>query len=161
MRITGLVVTLTLAIIAGCGSGGVSSITNPPPVSAQTTYSNASLSGTYSLSLIGYATSQGNFSDFIGSFKADGNGNISSGTLTQYGTNNYLTGTCPVTFTGTYSINSDASGTASITASSAGTNGCTVSGPIKFGTEAGQQGVTLHFGESDGNGLLSGVATKQ
>lgn len=150
-----------LGVLAGCSGSGIGSITNPPPVNAQATYSNASLSGTYSINLAGINGNNGTESDFIGSFKADGNGNISSGTMTQYGTNDNVTGSCALTFTGTYSLQSNASGTATVTIASSGTNGCTLSGPVQFGIEAGQQGAILHFGESDGLGLVSGTASKQ
>jgi hypothetical protein len=154
-----------LGVLAGCSGsgGGISSVITPPPVSAQTTYSysNASLNGTYSVNLAGVNGKSEEVSSFIGSFKADGAGNLSAGTLTQYGIDESVSGSCSLTFTGTYSVQNTAVGAATITVSSSGTNGCTLSGPIVFVTQAGLQGQSLHFVESDGVGLVSGTATKQ
>jgi hypothetical protein len=158
----GITMICALGVLAGCsGGGGISSIITPPPVNAQTTYSNASLNGTYSINLAGINGKGENVSSFIGFFKADGAGNLSAGTLTQYGIGSDITGSCALTFTGTYSLQSTAVGTATITVSSSGTNGCTLSGPIQFATQAGLQGQSLHFVESDSIGLVSGTATKQ
>ncbi len=101
------------------------------------------------------------YTKFIGSFVADGNGNITSGALTQYGLNDDLSGNCTDTLTGTYSIQSDATGTATLTLSPSGTNGCASVGAIPFAVQAAQQGDTLLVAESDGTGLLIGQAAKQ
>lgn len=97
---------ISLAFLAGCGSSGVSTSV-VTPVQAQTGYSNASITGTYSALLLTGA----NGSNAIGSFVADGNGHITSGTLIF----SDISSTCTGTFTGTYSLQSNASGTASLT----------------------------------------------
>ena len=100
-----LAATISLALLTSCGSSGSTSII--PPVQAQSGYSNASITGTYSAIFITGATG----ANAVGSFIADGNGHITSGTLVFSDINS----TCTGTLTGTYSLSSSASGTASLT----------------------------------------------
>jgi len=81
-------------------------------VAAPYVYSDASLNGTYSVVLGG--DTNGNFS-LIGAFKADGKGHITAGSLLQNGFNPApyppaAVDECIITFSGTYSVKSNASG---------------------------------------------------
>ena len=155
-----------LALLTGCGSMGNPS--GPSTVSAQTAYSTSSVSGTYSLILTGPSLIEGasghyvvDFPHYIGSFTADGSGNI-RGNLTQYGflENNRP---CNDSFFGTCSIQSNATGTAYLSARPTGPDGCSKPFDIRFVIQAGQQGDSLLFTESDGTGhqLFGGTAVKQ
>jgi len=157
------VATLCLAFLTSCGSsGGSSSVI--PPVSAQSTYSAASISGTYSIVLNGF----GENSASLGTVKADGGGNFTSGSLTQYGNTANPTAVCTETFTGTYSIQSNASGTATINLTTTYTSGitpsdvCFQSGTYTYGIQAAQQGASFLFVQSGTTGgTSSGTAAKQ
>ena len=90
MKIVGVVAAfLSLGLLTSCGSSNSGS-SIVPPVQAQSGYSTASISGTYSVLFRQY------FGGYIGSFKADGSGNITAGTLTwtNYGNPYY---TCTLT----------------------------------------------------------------
>ena len=99
----------SLALLAvSCGGSG-SSVTTPPPPPAGN-FSNASLKGTYAFSMSGTDASVnvGAFLSRVGSFVADGNGNITAGMedVSDGGTLN------TVQFTGgTYSIQANGKGT--------------------------------------------------
>lgn len=156
-----LAATIGLALLTSCGSSGGTSII--PPVIAQSGYSNASITGTYSLSLASPFNPAGGdgFAEGIGSFVADGAGNITSGTLMEHFAGSEV---CSWTFTGTYSLQSNASGTASIIEKPtvvSGTSSCGANQTLPFWISAGQQGASFLLGESDGNSLLSGSAIKQ
>ena len=148
-----------LGVLTGCGSGGnsISSITNPPPVKAQTVYTNASIIGTYAVTASGTVV--------IGTIKADGNGNITSGTITDvYGTTSSGdTPNCSLSVTGTYSVQSDGSGTATLQISPGQTNPCTGStfpGAVmnsQFLIEVSQEGASLYLV----NNSIGIVASKQ
>ena len=153
---------ICLVVISGC-SGGGSSIITVPPVSAQTGYSNASITGTYSLVL-----EHGSQGTGTGFFVADGNGNITSGTMS------IVPGPCNASISGTYNLSSTASGTAAITATQiTGPTGClgnffqAVSGAWPFNIQAGASGASLLFGTStlpagvSGSVFVSGSAVKQ
>jgi hypothetical protein len=158
----------SLALLTSCGSSGGGSTSIIPPVQAQSGYSTASISGTYSVLFHQYI-----FGAYIGSFKADGNGNITSGTLTwsNFGTTPY---TCTgITFSGTYNLQSTAIGTASLTLTGPNVNSsCTSPSAQTSGSfiiQAGSDGASLLLLESDDpnatglDGLngLAGQATKQ
>lgn len=68
-------VTLIAAFAAACGGSG-STPTPPPPVG---NFSNASLKGQYAFSMNGNNGPSGQFFARVGSFIADGNGNITNG----------------------------------------------------------------------------------
>jgi hypothetical protein len=76
---------LALPLLSCGGSGNPSSsgtITNPSPVQAQTSYSAASLSGTYTVAMAaGDDAAIVSPVTFIGSLTFDGNGNITAGTI--------------------------------------------------------------------------------
>ena len=102
------ITTLAVVLVVGC-SGGPTPVP-PPPVGR---FTNASLKGQYAFSMSGseVATSGGLTSSFftrVGSFIADGNGNITGGVEDV----NLATGTSNFLFTGgTYSISADGRGT--------------------------------------------------
>lgn len=152
MKITAL--TLFTLLLAGCGGSSSNYGSTLPPVLAGQSYSNAAVSGTYSVNLIAISGNSA-FTD-TGTMTFDGNGNITGGKLTIYG----FSTPCPVTVSGTYSINTDASGTAApVLTPDPGT--CTLAPGLQFKLEAAQAGETVYFTETDGNGLASGSATKQ
>ncbi len=105
--------TLAILWVAGCGSGGSTPVP-PPPVGG---FTNASLKGQYAFSMSGseVATSGGLTSSFfarVGSFIADGNGNITGGVEDV----NLANGTSNFLFTsGTYAIDPDGRGTLKLT----------------------------------------------
>ncbi|MGA8090646.1 MAG: hypothetical protein WCA10_25450 [Terracidiphilus sp.] len=152
-----LLALVSLVSLVGCGSsGGGSSVVNPPPVQAQSGYSNSSINGTYSIML-----SRGDAESDIGSFKADGNGKITNGTLTVIqgipGQN------CPLTFTGSYSLQSTAAGTGTITTQPSTAPACAnlASRTLNFTIQAAQSGDTILIAESDDVLMYSGSASKQ
>lgn len=157
-----LVAASAFALITSCGSSGNGSTSVIPPVSAASSYSNASVSGTYSILL------PNPYGSMIGSFVADGNGNISSATLTQTVVAGSASSACSATFTGTYNIQTSASGSATIKIISTPATGktssdcSTPSGTYAFALQAGQQGESILFAESDGvNNDVFGTAVKQ
>ena len=140
----------------------------PSTVSAQTAYSTSSVTGTYSLILTGPSVIAGvepddvvEYSQYIGSFTADGSGNI-RGNLKQYGLRENNNG-CNDSLSGSYTIQSNATGTMALSAKPTGPNGCSRPFDIRFGIQAGQQGDSLLISESDGTAhqLLGGTAVKQ
>jgi hypothetical protein len=105
------------ALWAGACSSGGGTVTPPPPVIG---FSNSSLQGQYAFSMTGTtaSTSGGTVEPFsrVGSFIADGKGNITGGaediTIFQNGSNEF-------DFTaGSYTVNGDGRGTLSLTDSS-------------------------------------------
>jgi hypothetical protein len=170
MKLTATVaVSFSLALLTSCGSssyGGSSSII--PPVGAQSGYSNASISGTYSVSLAAPNTQYINgttpgdtaWAGFNGSLTADGNGNISSGALTEHFGGS--ASTCALTISGTYTLSSTAGGTATLNVVTSNPSGpCFLNGTLKFSVQAGQQGESLFLVESDGLEPIAGAASKQ
>lgn len=151
---------LSALLLAGCGAK--SSMSNPtlPPVSAQTNYSTASLIGTYSVNLV--AAVNGYLFTDIGTMTLDGNGKITGGSLTVWG------GSIPCTasLSGTYSVNSDASGVAMLNITG-NPSGCAGASPLQFSLQASQQGETVMFAEqttygySNAQQAISGTAVKQ
>lgn len=100
--------SLSLLLLASCSSGGPSSSGSVVPPVQAATYSNTSIMGTYSVMFI---QGNGNGSDAIGSFSADGSGHITAGTIVF----SDIGSTCTGTFTGTYTVSGSASGAASLT----------------------------------------------
>lgn len=70
------VILSALAVLSGCGGYGTTKAT-PPPSGG---FSNSNLNGTYVFSVAG-SDSGGNYMATVGTFIADGKGNISGGTL--------------------------------------------------------------------------------
>lgn len=147
-----------LLLLIGCGSSASSnSSSSLPPVLAGQSYSNAAITGTYSAEANIYGEPA------VGTLVFDGNGNITGGQLTD-------ATTCTYTASGTYSIQSDASGTASMTLTP---QGSCANGPsaLTFSPkiEAAQAGETVYFSETSGGNLsnpgadvlANGIATKQ
>lgn len=158
---------------------------NPTPVQAQAyTYSNASLSGTYTITMIaGDAAAIIAPVTFIGSLTLDGNGNVTSGTITgattTYGTSSApgVTTNCPLTATDKYMLGSNTMGTATLTlvgssvsaeanaaAGAGAVNGCfQVPLQLFFNIGAAQQGAAFVFQMAPGsaNVNFSGPAFKQ
>ncbi len=137
-----------LLLSTGCGANGIDSV-----VSAQQSYSNASLTGTYSFNEVG--STNGLWHDGNGTLQFDGNGNV-KGTMT-----NYYVGANPCQFSiaGTYTLSSSASGTASLTTTSTNSNCVGSAGTVNL--QAAQQGQSLAFAETDGQRLDTGTALKQ
>jgi hypothetical protein len=113
-----LCLTLLAAAFEGACSSGSSTPTVPPPVG---NFSNASLKGQYAFSMSGteLCAGTGSFFGRIGTFTADGNGNITSGVEDV----NVCTGTSTLAFTtSSYAIQADGRGTLSLTNNTGTTN---------------------------------------
>ena len=98
------IILSSLAFLAACGSGNSNPIVTPPPSGS---FSNNNLSGNYVFSVTGTAADNGNdFVTIMGSFTADGNGNITGGVLDQNSTatNGLILDTI---ISGTYSVGAD------------------------------------------------------
>ncbi len=128
---------------AACGGGGSTPIP-PPPVGG---FSNASLKGQYALSMSG--ANNGNFFARVGSFTADGNGNITAGIEDV---NVAGSGTQIISFTTptTYSVQADGRGIINLTGS----------GPLLFSITllSPTQGLIV---ETDGIATASGTFVLQ
>ncbi len=158
MKITAFLAAATmLAFATSCGSSGGGSTNIVPPVQAQSGYSDASITGTYSFLL----NQSGDYSA-LGTFVANGSGSITSGTVTILNAGGPAS--CSASVTGSYSLSSNASGTATLTfAVTSGASNCTGLFPaniLTFNIEAGSSGASLLLA-STATGNLSGSATKQ
>jgi len=100
--------TLLLTVLAGCGGSGTR-IAGPP----QGNFTNATLNGTYAFAISG--TNSGGFFAVVGSFQANGNGAIVTGTEDINSQGSGVFTNLPIT--GTYSVRADGRTTASITSS--------------------------------------------
>ena len=139
-RILVLAVALCATYAAACGGGG----SNPPPPVAPVGFTNASLSGSYAFSMAGEDLSSEPLSR-VGSFTADGNGNITAALEDVTDAGNVSQG---VQFTtGTYSIQSNGKGTLTLSS--------TVGTGIQFSIEmqSTTQGVLI---QTDLNATSSG-----
>jgi hypothetical protein len=150
-----------LATIAACSAGSASS---NQTVSAQTTYSNSSLSGTYSASFISaysstneIVTGENPFYTGTGTIQLSGTGSITGGTLQIYTSGS--TTPCAFSASGTYSIQSTALGTANLILTSS-TKGCTATDTWQLALAAADGGGAIQFARTDGN-IASGSAIKQ
>jgi hypothetical protein len=156
-RVVSLFPVLTLAVVLSGCSGGSSKV-----VSAQTSYSNASITGTYSVLMSAEGQGSG-----TGSLIADGNGNITSGSILFFVSDN--PGSCNIAFSGTYNLLSNANGIMSLNPTITNLSGTTCSQdfplPWKFNIQAGASGDSLLFVTStvpsNGGQILSGSAIKQ
>jgi hypothetical protein len=100
-----LALTLCAAVFAAACGGGGSTPTPPPPVG---NFSNSSLSGQYAFSMSGTDAITGSFFARVGSFTADGNGNITAGIEDV---NTALNGPQTLAFTAsTYTVQADGRG---------------------------------------------------
>ena len=93
----------------GCGGGKLQGV-NPTPTPITGPFSNASLSGPYAFVFSG--TGASGFFAVAGSFQANGNGNLVSGTMDINNSSGVSTN---VPFTGTYSVVPNGQGNATLT----------------------------------------------
>jgi hypothetical protein len=108
MKLLLSVVILTASIAAACGGGNSTTPPPPPPVG---NFSNASLKGQYAYSMSGEDLN-GAFIARVGSFSADGNGNITQGLEDV----NSVSGVSQVSFSGgSYSIQPNGRGVLTLT----------------------------------------------
>jgi hypothetical protein len=125
---------LFCSMLAGCGGGPVVSAQSPP------TYSDASLNGTYAIS-VGGDWIQGQGFNGIGTIVFNGAGAVTGGSLTELV---FTTGpSCVGTLTGTYSVSSSGSGTAQITANLNPPCAGAWNGSASFNIEVSQSGESL------------------
>jgi hypothetical protein len=144
-RLLVLAVALCATYAAACGGGG----SNPPPPVAPVGFTNASLSGSYAFSMAGEDLSSEPLSR-VGSFTADGNGNITAALEDVTDAGNVSQG---VQFTtGTYSIQSNGKGTLTLSS--------TVGTGIQFSIamQSTTQGVLI---QTDLNATSSGSFVQQ
>jgi hypothetical protein len=112
MKLLLSVVILAASIGAACGGGGSTIPPPPPPVGK---FSNASLKGQYAYSMSGEDLN-GNFISRVGSFSADGNGNITQGLEDVNQDVNGVPVVTQVSFTGgSYVIQPNGRGTLTLT----------------------------------------------
>lgn len=137
-------VVSSLAILALVGCGG-SSVLAPRPTGG---FTNANLSGMYSFLITG--TNTGGFFSIAGSVQADGNGNITSGTLdiNSPGTVGVQTN---VGASGTYIVHADGRGAAALNTSLGTIN-------VDFVLLSNQHGLIIRF---DNNATASGSIDQQ
>lgn len=169
MRKLLLSIALPMALLAAScssGSGNNSSSSGGggiQPVSAQTTYSTSSLSGTYSVSWWSFSgNAQGGNASYysaIGTIQFNGAGNISGGTITEYVEGN-APYPCAFTVAGTYAIQSTALGTATLNLSSS-TKGCPASDTWQLALAAADGGAVVQMTRTDNYAIANGNAVKQ
>ena len=98
------IILSSLAFLAACGGGNSNPIVTPPPSGG---FTNSNLSGNYVFSVTGTAAdTQSDFVTIMGSFTADGNGNITGGVLDQNSTASKGLILDNIT-SGTYSVGAD------------------------------------------------------
>ena len=156
--ITACLTAALLLALTACAAGPGTTII--PPVFAQTTYSNSSLSGTYSASWWVFNSNEQIVSYYgaLGVLKFDGAGNITSGTISIYNITD-PTFPCKFNVTGTYSIDSTASGTASLTLVPIAPSSCKTGTTWKFDIAAADGGAAIQMARTDQIG--NGSANKQ
>jgi hypothetical protein len=149
-----LALALQVCLLVGCNGGGTRSVL------AQSSYSDASLSGTYAISFNSTGGSDllapdGSSPSYgaVGTLQFNGTGNVSGGTITAH----YGTSTCVVSLTGTYSIQSTGLGTITVTPVVT-SGGCSVSASWRADLAVAQQGVSFNFASNTGT---AGSAAKQ
>jgi hypothetical protein len=151
-----IVSSALLSSLSACSAGSSNTMQT---VLAQSTYSNASLSGTYSMSWWNfYATANGSSTYYsaIGTIQFNGNGSISGGTLTEYTPNSPYP--CVFSLAGTYSLQSTALGTGTLNLSSS-TKNCPATDTWQIGLAAGGSGSAVELARTDQ--IASGSAVKQ
>lgn len=118
------------------------------------------LNGQYAFLLKGAAASNGYIS-FIGSFTADGHGNITGGAFDRNGTSGAVTGGSFVSSGSSYSVGSDGRGCLTLANSFGGTSTYRIAlGTLSSGVAT--QGRIIRFDDFTGSGArLSGVLMKQ
>lgn len=166
------------ATLTACSSTSTSTSstgTTNPVVQAQTTYSNASINGTYSVTLINAYSPQsevvsGPNSNYeytgVGTIQLNGSGIITGGTINLYISGAFVNSLgapvpCPFAIAGTYNVQSTAAGTATLNLSSS-TTGCVTTETWQLAFEAADGGNAIQFVRTGGAGdLVSGSAIKQ
>jgi hypothetical protein len=144
-----------LLSFCGCSSG---SSTGMQTVQAQTGYSNASLSGTYSMSWWNFyatITNSPSYYSAVGTMQFNGAGSITGGTITEYNPGGPYP--CTYSLTGTYSLQSTALGTATINLSTS-TKGCSAE-TWQLALAAGESGTAIEMARTDQ--IANGSAVKQ
>jgi hypothetical protein len=143
-----------LAILAGCGGSG-SPIVTPPPSGG---FANNNLSGTYVFSATGTDINN-NLVTMMGTFSADGKGNITAGVVDQNGTSGTVVSEAAVT-SGTYSVGADGRPTGSSSVPTGLLTLQTSVGPYSFDfvLTASEHGLITEF---DTNGSASGTLDLQ
>jgi hypothetical protein len=147
-----LALATLVCLLTGCSGGA--------PVMAQSSYSNASLSGTYGFSFnstggADLTNPNGSQSPYgaVGTLQFNGSGNVSAGTITAY----TASGSCAISLTGNYSIEN--TGLGQITVAPVVTSGgCAVPSSWKAMLTVTQQGGSFSFASSPGT---AGSAAKQ
>lgn len=130
--------TIALVVITGCGGGN--SLSFPPP---QGGFTNANLSGSYAFSYTG--SDAGGFLAVAGSFLADGNGHITSGTEDINSVSAISTNAA---VTGTYTVRADGRGSATLNSPAGNTT-------IDFVIVAGGHALVTRFDASaTGSGTI-------
>ncbi len=127
--------------LAACSGGGGSSGKVPPPTSG---FTLASLKGNYAFSMSGMDPNNGAYFARIGSFVADGAGNITSGLEDMV---DLSTGISRVTFSGKYAVVTSGRGNLVLTDSAGHTLDCTLD------LQSTSQGLLV---ETEGNFASSG-----
>ena len=137
-----LVATIViLIVISGCGGGGHLSFPTP-----QGTFTNANLNGPYAFSYTG--SDAGGFLAVAGSFQADGNGHITSGTQDI---NSDAAVRTNASISGTYAVRADGRGSATLNSPAGNTT-------IDFVLVAGGHALVTRF---DANATGSGTIDQQ
>jgi hypothetical protein len=132
---------VVLIVISGCGGGGHLSFPTP-----QGTFTNANLNGPYAFSYTG--SDAGGFLAVAGSFQADGNGHITSGTQDI---NSGAAVRTNAAITGTYTVRADGRGSATLNSPAGNTT-------IDFVLVAGGHALVTRF---DANATGSGTIDLQ
>jgi hypothetical protein len=125
---------------------------------AQTSYSNSSLSGTYSLTWWSfYAALNGpSYYSGLGTIQLNGAGSVTGGTITEY--NPGAPYPCVESVTGTYSIQSTAIGSATLNLTSS-TKNCPATETWQVALAAADGGTAIQMARTDQ--IASGSAVKQ
>jgi hypothetical protein len=154
-----ILVLLSLLSLTSCSSGGGGGAGIVTPVQAQAGYSNSSVAGTYAFSI------GADYGDLIGTFTADGSGNITGGTVTVVNSSGV---TCTESVSGTYSIQSSGAGTTTWKVTGSGASPCNVGtvfglvNPSVLNLEVAQQGSSLVAADnSAGSQSFAFTAIKQ
>ena len=156
-KVAVLVVSFTLAVLAGCGADGSDNLSNPPVPPPGVSFSNANLNGTYVFSFAGYDRTHFNSSFFaiVGTLTANGNGSFTAGNLDVDDpalgaalSTSYVSTHLPAS--GSYNVTADGRGSGTIAVT---LNGSTVQFGLDFVLTSGSHGLISRF---DGNGSGSG-----
>jgi hypothetical protein len=143
---------VSLAALVACGGSSSSTISVPPSPSGGNNagFSNASLTGNYVLAVNGVTAN--NAFAVVGVFKADGNGNVTSGTRDTVNDGGGQTLAEPVT--GTYSVNQDGRGQLIL-------NGSSGQGIYRFVLQSPSSGKLFQDGTTSNNVAVDAVGRIQ